>query len=140
MSIALHMVLQNIHGQQEEHLHHMRQQRRAKEEAAHKKVKAEQGKNNGIKTEDDSDESFQLLLNNKRVLLKELFLLLRNNVRHYELLTLGFVNIGLSGSGIVSEIQIIWQFVKDSVLKKTSSYLVNGVSNESAVLPSNILL
>ena len=72
--------------------------------------------------------------------MKELFLLLRNNVRRYDLLTLGFVNIGLLGSGILSEIQIIWQVAKDSVLKKTSSYLVHGVSNESAVLPSNILL
>ena len=51
------MVLQNIHGQQEEHLHHMRQQRRAREEAVCNKVKVEQEKSRVIKTEDNSDES-----------------------------------------------------------------------------------
>ena len=57
MSIALHMVLQNIRMQQEEHVRHMRQYRRVREEATHKKVKVEQEKNNRIKTENNSDES-----------------------------------------------------------------------------------
>ena len=57
MSIALHMVLQNIRMQQEEHVRHMRQYRRVREEATHKKMKVEQEKNNRIKTENNSDES-----------------------------------------------------------------------------------
>ena len=57
MSIALHIVLQNIRRQQEEHLRHMRQQWRAREEAVCNKVKVEQEKNRVIKTENNSDES-----------------------------------------------------------------------------------
>ncbi len=57
MSIALHIVLQNIRRQQEEHMLHMRQRRRAREEAVRKKVKVDQEKNRVIKTEDNSDES-----------------------------------------------------------------------------------
>ena len=57
MSIALHMVLQNICRHQEERVRHMRQYRRVREEATHKKVKVEQEKNNRIKTENNSDES-----------------------------------------------------------------------------------
>ena len=58
MSIALHMVLQNIRRHQEEHVRHMRQQRRAREEAVRNKVKVEQEKNCVIKTvEANSDES-----------------------------------------------------------------------------------
>ena len=57
MSIALHIVLQNIRRQQEEHLRHTRQQRRAREEAVCNKVKVEQEKNRVIKTvEANSDE------------------------------------------------------------------------------------
>ena len=57
MSIALHIVLQNIRRHQEENVRHMRQQRRAREEAARNKVKVEQEKNRVIKTENNSDES-----------------------------------------------------------------------------------
>ena len=57
MSIALHIVLQNIRRHQEENVCHMRQQRRAREEAARNKVKVEQEKNRVIKTENNSDES-----------------------------------------------------------------------------------
>ena len=57
MSIALHIVLQNIRRQQEEYMLHMRQRRRAREEAVRKKVKVDQEKNRVIKTvEANSDE------------------------------------------------------------------------------------